>query len=191
MKLYLPAVIWQPRMSSKATILRKRGFTILELLTVLVVISILGTMAFASYTALRDKARRSSCVNNLLNLHVAMASYLTDQEGIWPQIRTSSLTDPNYAIAWVNALRPYKLAEINWICPSCQAAIGLDYIKYPRLDYLATPFGTQPRAAYQYATQPWFIERADIHGDGNMLIFANGSIKSLNQAAQDAMQQSY
>lgn len=168
-----------------------QGFTILELLTVLVVISLLATMVFGSYSALRDRARRGACVNNLVNLHVAMASYLTDNEGMWPQVPSNNLSDPNYAISWINVLRPYKLTEINWICPSVQAAIGLSYIKYPRLDYLATPFGTQARAAYQYATQPWFIERADIHGDGNLLIFANGAVKSVNDAARDAAQQSF
>jgi len=177
-------------MRSKSLRLRESGFTVLEILTVLVVISILATMIFASYSALRDKARRASCINNLLNLHVGMASYLTDHDGLWPQVPNDNLRDPNFAMGWVNVLRPYKLTEINWICPSVQAALGVNYMKYPRLDYLPTPFGTQVRAAYQYGTQPWFVERADIHGDGNMLIFANGAIKTTNQAFADAFQQS-
>jgi len=169
--------------------LRNPGFTLLEILTVLVVISILATMVFASYVSLREKARRAACVNNLLNLHVSMDSYLTDHDGLWPQIPSGNLGDPNYAIAWVNVLRPYKLAEINWICPSVQAALGVNYVKYPRLDYLPTPFGTQTREAYQHGTQPWFVERADIHGDGNLLIFANGNVKTIYQAFSDALQQ--
>lgn len=170
---------------------RSSGFTILEILTVIVVIAILATMVTASYSALRDKARRGACINNLLNLHVGMESYLTDHDGVWPQVPNSNLRDPKYAMAWVDSLRPYKLTEINWICPSVQAAIGVNYVTFPRVDYLPTPFGTTARAAFQYGTQPWFVERADIHGDGNMMIFANGQIKSLNEAARDALTQSF
>lgn len=157
----------------------------MELLTVVVIIGILATMIIGSWLSIREKARRSSCQNNLKNLHVAMTGYLTDNENIWPQIPTNNLKDPNYALSWIAKLQPYKLAPVNWICPSVQAVLGLDYNKYPRLDYLPTPFGTQSRAAFQYATQPWFIERADIHGDGNLLIFADGGIKSLNEVVRD------
>jgi prepilin-type N-terminal cleavage/methylation domain-containing protein len=163
---------------------RTRAFTLLEVLTVIVVIAILSTMVIGSYVSIRDKARRSACENNLRNLHVAMDSYLSDNDGIWPQVPANDLKDPNYPLQWISVLRPYKLAPVNWICPSVQAAIGVDYNQYPRLDYLPTPFGNSPRAAYRFATQPWFVERADIHGDGNLLIFANGEMKSLNQVVR-------
>jgi prepilin-type N-terminal cleavage/methylation domain-containing protein len=170
---------------------RRQAFTILELLTVIVVIAILSTMAIGGWVSIRDKARRSACVNNLKGLHVAMSGYLTDNGGIWPQVPTDNLKDPNYALSWIKALQPYKLAPVNWICPSVQAAIGVDYNHFPRLDYLPTPFGTAPRVAFRYATQPWFIERADIHGDGNLVIYANGGVKSMNEVVRDAHTQTF
>ncbi len=158
-------------------------------MTVLVVMLILATMVMGSYLSIRDKARRSLCQNNLRNLHVAGVGYLTDHENVWPQVPTNDLKDPNYALSWISAFRPYGMAPINWICPSVQAALGIDYNVYPRLDYFATPFAPTPRAASRYATQPWFVERADIHGDGNLVIFANGQVKSLQEVVRDLGQQ--
>lgn len=164
----------------------QQAFTILELATVIVVIVILATMAIGSYSSIRDRARRAGCSNNLTGLHVAVASYLSDHDWVWPQVSTDSPTDPAFAQAWIGYLKPYKMQPVNWCCPAIQAAIGLDPNLYPRLDYFPTPFDATPRIAFKYATQPWFVERADIHGDGNMLIYASGEIKSLDDVYRDS-----
>lgn len=165
--------------------LSRAGFTILEVATVIVIIAILSVMAAQAYSSLRGKAERASCVNNLTGLYAAASAYVTDQ-GQWPQISTRDVHQPAYAEAWIAALSPYGISGKNWICNSVQYALkGHDYAAYPRVDYLAMPFGPEPRAAYQWANQPWFVERGDMHGDGNLMVFTSGQVKSLQDFRRD------
>ena len=159
----------------------RNGFTLLELLTVIVIISILSLLGSAVFMGWEGKAARAACQSNLRVLYTGAPAYLTDNE-VWPQIPTTDIHDPQYAIAWVKVFQPYGVAPKNWICPAVQKALGnMDYNQYPRVDYFAMPFGDKPRAAFLYPTQPWFVERADIHGDGNLVIFTNGSTGSVQE----------
>jgi hypothetical protein len=45
-----------------------------------------------------------------------------------------------------------------------------------RLDYMPMPFDDKPTTSHQ---QPWFVETGDVHGSGNLLVFADGSIGDL------------
>jgi prepilin-type N-terminal cleavage/methylation domain-containing protein len=163
------------------------GFSLMELMTVIVIISILACLSVQAYTFLLTRAQRVSCTNNLKNLYTASTSYVQDYQS-WPQISAANIQDPSYAQAWVNALSPYKIQAVNWICPSVQRMLGNpDFIQPQdaRVDYIATPFDSNPTSPSRYPTQPWFAETASIHGDGNLMIFANGQVKSLNQVEAD------
>lgn len=158
------------------------AFTILELMTVIVVIGILMIMVFSVTAALRNKAERGRCVNNLQGLYAAGASYLTDHES-WPQIPVTDTEDPNFARAWMAAFRPYHIAEVNWICGAVQKALSTAMTNPddPRIDYLPTSFDSRPNSPWRFPTHPWFIERANMHGDGNLIIFTNGQIRAMNE----------
>jgi prepilin-type N-terminal cleavage/methylation domain-containing protein len=169
---------------------RGGGFTLLELMTVIVIISILAVLSIQGYAFLIYRAQGVSCATNLKNLYAASTSYVKDNQ-TWPQISTANTQDPAYAQAWVAALNPYKIQAINWICPSIQRLLGNpDYIQPQdaRIDYIATPFPPGPTAPSRYPTQPWFAETASVHGDGNLMIFASGQIKTLNQVVADLQQ---
>ena len=166
------------------------GFSLLELMTVMVIISILSVLSIQAYTSLIERAQRVSCTNNLRNLFTAASSYIQDYQS-WPQISTANVQDPSFAQAWVKALHPYKIAPINWICPSIQRLLNSpDYTQSQnaRIDYMATPFDSNPTSPSRYPNQPWFAETASVHGDGNLMIFASGRIKSLNEVVLDMQQ---
>jgi prepilin-type N-terminal cleavage/methylation domain-containing protein len=55
-----------------------RGFTLIELLVVIAIIAILAALLLPALAAAREKARRSSCINNLKQAAVALASYSSD-----------------------------------------------------------------------------------------------------------------
>lgn len=160
---------------------RRRGFTVLELMTVIVVISILAVMVFSTVTALKGKAERGRCVGNLTGLYAAGISYLNDN-GSWPQIPVTDIEDPAFARAWMAAFKPYQIGVPNWTCNTVQRAIGNPPIdpENPRIDYTPVSFDNRPSSPWMFPTHPWFIERADVHGDGNLIIFTNGQIHSLN-----------
>ena len=161
--------------------------TLLEIATVIVVIAILITMIVPVVRGVLGKAERANCATNLKNLYVGGASYLQDR-GEWPQIPAKDIRSPGYALMWIRAFEPYGFGRINWLCPSVQRQLkNPDYKqdKNARIDYLATPFGPNPILPHKWPTQPWFVERGDVHGDGQLVIFANGQVKSLTEIIRD------
>src|SRR4051812_5773745 len=118
---------------------RQQAFTLIELVTVIVVMSILALLVFATVSAIKAKAERSKCVNNLQGLYAAATSYLTDHES-WPQISSMDLESPAFASSWIAAYKPYQIGTANWICATVQKAIGdpPDDPANPRIDYLPT-----------------------------------------------------
>jgi prepilin-type N-terminal cleavage/methylation domain-containing protein len=171
----------KPRRTSAA------AFTLLELLTAVVVVAILATMVVGVVTTLRGKAESGNCASNLRNLYGGVATYMIDKEH-WPQISTKNFGKTRYALDWIRALEPYGVTRKSWVCPAIQRASGHpDLYKDDnvRVDYFATPFDTRQNIPWQYPRQPWFIERGAMHGEGNLLIFSNGQVKSLKETVRD------
>jgi type II secretory pathway pseudopilin PulG len=160
------------------------AFTLLEVVAVLMVIGILAVMLIPAYSTVRMRAQRVSCVSNLKNLYVAANAHTQDRQS-WPQIPTTNLQSPGYANGWIEALRPYGIGPKNWVCPTVQDLLRGN-APASRIDYLAMPFAATATAPYRYPTHPWFVERADVHGDGQMLILASGEIYSSREVARDA-----
>ncbi len=172
--------------------IEQRAFTLLELLTVVVIIGILATMLLPAFRMLLGRAERQNCVSNLKSLYTAASSYVQDQ-GHWPQIETKDIQRPRYALAWIAAFKPYGIAEENWLCPTVQRQLRNPDIRKPdnaRVDYLATPFDSGPRTPFKWPTHPWFVERGDVHGDGQMVIFTNSEVKSLKDIFRNPAQPS-
>ncbi|MDB6174699.1 MAG: hypothetical protein JWL59_4010 [Chthoniobacteraceae bacterium] len=165
----------------------RSAFTLLEILTVLVVMMILVTLLIPALSSLKNRAELASCTSNLKSLYVGANSYVQEQ-GHWPQVGTKDIRSPVYTEAWVAALARYGVSRKSWICPTMQRLMkSPDYEKGKgvRVDYFATPFGDGAQTPYKYMTQPWFIERGNVHGNGNLVIFTDGSVVSLNDIAKD------
>lgn len=165
---------------------RSAGVTLLELLTVIVVIAILVTMLVPVLSNMIARMERSRCTANLRTLFVATELYVQDHRQ-WPQISTQSLGttgSDQYARDWIAVLTPYKVSEESWHCPTVQKAMTqAAQPKQPslkRIDYYPTPFDDKEITPHRWSTQPWFIERGAVHGRGNLIIFTDGSIKSLD-----------
>lgn len=162
----------------------------LELATVIVIIAILAVLVIPIVAHLRGRAEVTSCTGNLKGLYVAAANYTTDAKQ-WPQIDTRQVRKTEYAIAWYEALKPYGIDWINWVCPTAQRSLNnpdLTKPKNARIDYHATPFDPHPQTPYKWAGQPWFIETGNFHGEGPLMIFTGSAVKSLRQHLRDAGQ---
>jgi len=148
-----------------------------------VVIAILAALLVPVVSTLRARAQRVRCTANLRNLYIAAESYV-QQNGSWPQIGEdeSDLGGHAFAADWIAALAPFGPSQKTWVCPTIQELLQSPDLSKPenvRVDYIATPFDDKPTTPHQWPTQPWFVEIADVHGHGNLIVFTDGSISDL------------
>ena len=142
------------------------------------------TLSFPVISVLRGRAQRSQCTANLRSLHIAADLYL-QEIGSWPQIRLTSQDESaqhDYARQWIDTLKPFGPVEKTWICPTIQSLSGKsDYLdpQNIRSDYFAMPFDDKPVTPHRWPRQPWFVEVGDIHGNGNLMVFADGRVSDL------------
>jgi prepilin-type N-terminal cleavage/methylation domain-containing protein len=170
---------------------RSVAFTLLELLIVIVVIGILATLLIPVISTMKSRAQRAQCMANLRSLYVAANLYV-QQNGSWPQISMaieSDSSERDYANAWISALAPFGPSQKTWICPTIQELLGnpdLSDSQNARVDYIAMTFDDKPTTPHQWPRHPWFIEPQDVHGNGNLIIFTDGSISDAKTVAANA-----
>ena len=117
---------------------------------------------------------------------------------MWPQFRPSGDSDQSwadFAKQWMAALAPHGPTPKTWICPTRQNMLGNpDYLEAgrQRVDYIPPPFDDKPTTPYDLGTPnrpgqtvplPWFVEAEDVHGNGNLVVFADGSVTDLKTLA--------
>ena len=91
---------------------QQSGFTLVELLTVMVIIALLAGMLFPVFSSARAKARQASCASNLKNLTQAGVMYSQDYDG---QYLDYSVQQANYL--WNAAFEPYLKSRLVEMCP--------------------------------------------------------------------------
>lgn len=82
----------------------KNGFTLVELLIVIAVISILAAMLLPAINTAREKAQQTKCLSNLKQLGLSIMLFLQDNEDRFPS--QGSTPDP-VTIQWDEQLYPY------------------------------------------------------------------------------------
>ena len=95
--------------------MRKSGFTLIELLVVIAIIAILAAILFPVFAKAREKARQSSCLNNVKQLQLALLQYCEDYDERTPPGAAVDMNARSHP--WASA-QPYVKNSQVFACPS-------------------------------------------------------------------------
>lgn len=155
----------------------RRGFSLLEIIAVLAIVSILSLLILPNYGRIVASAQEAICASHMRQIRVALGQYLADHENIWPQAPVDG-TEQQIQEFWFATLKPYDISEKTWQCPTISSKLGREGRENVAMHYAPTAFDTTPDIANRWPTQPWLIEVADAHGQGPLICFPDGSVKS-------------
>jgi prepilin-type processing-associated H-X9-DG protein/prepilin-type N-terminal cleavage/methylation domain-containing protein len=155
--------------------MRRRGFSLIELLVVISIVSLLAGMLLPALKQARESARTASCTSNLRQIGLATQMYLDDYG------RFFSYQQPvNGGMLWYFGLEsPY--------CPGCASgARHIDLTKAKLYPYFQTVHGIEVCPSYNHYSPLWrkkFDQITDGYGL-NQLLFG----KSLNDLTNSPAQ---
>lgn len=147
---------------------RKQGFTLVELLVVIVIIGILISMLLPAVNAAREAARRTNCVNHLTQIGLALANY-ESAHGVYPP----GTLDPKGPIR--NGPSGRHLSWIAQVLPYIEEGVA-----YKQLDLAAGAYAPQnaevrrvclemflcPSSSSGYHNDVWYVSNyAGCHHD--------------------------
>ncbi len=117
----------------KTQVSSNKGFTLIELLVVIAIIAILAAILFPVFAKAREKARQTSCANNVRQISTGLAMYSQDYDEQLPggmDIHWNGTANSDGVAIWggyVDALAPYLKNIQIFICPSDGAKNCLSY----------------------------------------------------------------
>lgn len=96
-----------------------RGFTLFDLLAVLVIILLLVSLLLPAVQAARESARRAQCQNNLIQIGIALVNYQQTYRVLPPgsvsATQTVSWLQPPSGIGWIPQILPQLGEETTWL----------------------------------------------------------------------------
>jgi prepilin-type N-terminal cleavage/methylation domain-containing protein len=158
--------------------IKRRAFTLVELLAVLVIILILAALLLPAIMNVRDVARRLQCANNLMQIGLALRNYESAHECLPP-----GSVDPNrpikseargYHFGWVVQILP-QLDQPN-IFASYDFSVGIYHQKNTRANRVVVETLRCPTGSMSYSACHHDVE-APIDIDNKGVMFLNSSIR--------------
>jgi prepilin-type N-terminal cleavage/methylation domain-containing protein/prepilin-type processing-associated H-X9-DG protein len=106
----LPRRTERPR-PLQAAVSLPTAFTLIELLVVIAIISVLIGLLLPAVQSAREAARRAQCVNNLMQIGIALQSYESSHETLSPGVVAESGPVTNqpagYGFGWMTQILPF------------------------------------------------------------------------------------
>ena len=143
--------------------IEKTGFTLTELLVVIVIIGLLAGFLLPALSNAREKTRDISCINNLRQLGIIFNIYVEDHDGYLPTSETI-IAPPSY---WSSKLNSLVGDPGIFICPSDRKPFNDNGVTL----------------SYGYNSELDETQRKldNIENPDNTLLLADGHLSSINR----------
>jgi prepilin-type processing-associated H-X9-DG protein/prepilin-type N-terminal cleavage/methylation domain-containing protein len=96
---------------------RHNAFTLVELLTTIGILSVLGAFCFAAIGRVKESSTRNQCAANLKQIGLAIQMYATDHNGYLPCMDNPS-TGLKPWCGWADRILPYVKQTTIFECPA-------------------------------------------------------------------------
>jgi len=114
--------------------MKRRGFTLMELLVTVAIISLLAAILFPVFARARENARRASCMSNLKQIGLGIMMYVQDYDETYPPYREATSQTPPFPAyqsgnwEWQHIIYSYTKNTQLYHCPDGNST-------YPAGDY--------------------------------------------------------
>jgi len=104
---------------------RRHGFTLTEMMVVVVIVAVLAAISFPIGRSVLAKSRRAACLSNLRQIGVGLEAYLQDHAQVMPEIAAGRKTKADEAPVLETELASYLPNPEVFHCPA-------DHVEYER-----------------------------------------------------------
>jgi prepilin-type N-terminal cleavage/methylation domain-containing protein/prepilin-type processing-associated H-X9-DG protein len=107
----------RPRCGTGCQPVLRRAFTLIELLVVIAIVALLAALGSVGWQHSQRDARSAACTQNLRTIGAAMARYVGEHDGIYPELAMARATRSDAAPTIDTALASYVGDHRAFACP--------------------------------------------------------------------------